>query len=977
MDIGTQMRLTGLATGLDTDEVIRNMGRIHTLRIDAVNRERQLAVWRQELFRSTIDMFSGFQKSYLNRANPVNNFLSASAFAKFSYNLSLGGDAAAAAKIMSVTANGDLQNFNQSVQAVAQLATKDTWSGKEMNLQGIMSNGFDIENFATKNSLSQTQKDALLKQNIDNALKDHFDYGDWYETNFAGGLDAWISGSGQTWYNERFENKFEEWSKTEFDQNFKDWLDVPGNEGKDWNEFWAEFQLTDTALVDTARDDFKGDTVNISVMYQDSLSHFSGVVRDAWEEYLRFDSGHIDDDDNSAMVQQIIDDQTAAFGDGSQFDTLSDFRYIFVGLSIDGVSRTIEISNTDLQKMYEENSDAAGWAKGFEDLMNKSIAAQFGKDFNNLVKAIETDTGWELKIDKSGSSVAIFEESGFDSIHKMGFATGASNRNFGGKTVGELFSDMFGHAVDSKGRQLYTLNDGTTVSRYVDNGVEKFFDKDDRQVFVAKNGSMLFSTGPNVYVDKEGKSVSPDEVLVPLTSVGNPKPVVVNSFITIHVNGKSMHVEAGDTVNQMISKFNNADAGATLAYDAANDRFTLTSTKEGSVNDINVTMGETDKDGNLKLSSSGAFFTTLGIMKYDADANGGKGGIEYNDRQTGQNLRARINGEDVVKFSNSFQMDGMTYTFHETFNSNGIVYSHLFSEDEIAGLTEGVDYQIVNGKYWKLDNGELVAEDSAGKIHVGGSPEIKIQVTKNTEEIAASIRTFVDEYNKLIDHINTLMYEKRNRDYPPLTEDQKKAMKEDEVKAWEEKAKSGILSGDMELRRLLDAMRRSIYETVEGAGISMAEIGITTTSNYKDGGRLVIDEGKLTAALEGKYDSVVKLFTKSSDISYGSGNQAQRYRENGIANRLNDIISDAVRTTTVNGQKGYLVEKAGVLNDATSINNQFTKQINDYDKRIGVLLDRWKRQEQSYYQMFARMESAMMKLQTQQNNLASLMAQGG
>ncbi|MCL2689104.1 MAG: flagellar filament capping protein FliD [Chitinispirillia bacterium] len=938
MDIGTQMRLTGLATGLDTDEVIRNMGRIHTLRIDAVNRERQLAVWRQELFRDTINMFSGFQRNYLNRASPTNNFLSASAFAKFSYNLSLGGDAAAASRIMSVTANGDLQNFNQSVQAVAQLATKDTWSGDKMDLQGITSDGFDIEKFGTRNTLTQSQKDALLAQNIDSALKEYFQYDDWVADNFAGGAAVWISsGGGEQWYNETFENRFEEFAKTAFNNDFQMWLELPGNELKtedDWDEFWAGFK--DGTDVVTAQNDFKNNAVNVSAMDQAAAVHFAGVVNNAWEDYLKFNSGDSSDAANLVEHQKIVDDTTADFGDGS---TVTGFRYAFIGVSIDGVSRTIEISNTDLQKVYDENSDAEGWARGFADLINKSIASQFGRDFGTLAKAVEVDGKWELKIDKPGSNVAIFEESGFDSLQRMGFTSGASNRNFGGKNVGGLFPDLFGHAVDASSRPLYVTDSGVSVYRFVDNGEIQYRDKDGRQVFIGKDGRAIFRTSDDRLVDKDGKQMTNDDVQKPITSA-DVKPQVINSFTNIHINGKSITILAEDTVSQMVSKVNSADAGVTLAYDAANDRFTLTSAQDGSVNNINVTMGEVDKDGNVVLTSSGAFFAALKIIDYNkTGGDNGKGSIDYNDRKEGQNLRAVINGQEVVRFSNSFHMDGMTYNFHETFNST-------------------ID-----------DDGKIIITNSAD--------EIKIQVTKNTEEIVDSIRTFVDEYNKLIDHINTLMYEKRNRDYPPLTDDQKKAMKEDEIKAWEDKAKSGLLSGDMELRRLLDSMRRSIYETVEGAGISMAEIGITTTSNYRDGGKLVIDESKLNAALEGKYDSVVRLFTKSSDIPYGSGNQAQRYRESGIANRLNDIISDAVRTTTVNGQKGYLVEKAGVPNDVTSVNNQFTKQINDYDRRIGVLLDRWKRQEQSYYQMFARMESAMMKLQTQQNNLASLMAQGG
>jgi len=152
-------------------------------------------------------------------------------------------------------------------------------------------------------------------------------------------------------------------------------------------------------------------------------------------------------------------------------------------------------------------------------------------------------------------------------------------------------------------------------------------------------------------------------------------------------------------------------------------------------------------------------------------------------------------------------------------------------------------------------------------------------------------------------------------------------------------------------------MRSAIYQKVEGVGLTMSEIGITTTANWKDGGRLEINEDKLAAAIDNRYDDVVALFTKT-DV--------------GVSQRLNQVFNDAVGLT---GEKGYLVRKAGAVNDGTQYKNQIQDKLNDYDKRLDSLLERWYRQEDQYYKMFARMETAMMRMQSQQNSLASLMAQ--
>ncbi|MDR2727625.1 MAG: hypothetical protein LBB56_00715, partial [Chitinispirillales bacterium] len=379
MDIGTQMRLTGLATGLDTDEVIRNMGRIHTMKIDAVNRERQLAVWRQEIYRSTMSMLSGFQKSFLDVGSPANNFRSATAFAKFSFNLSLGGDAAAAAKIMSVTANADLKNFKQSVQAVAQLATKETLNGKEMGLQGIQSKGFDIENLADRTSMSQAEKDQLLNNAIDNALRDSDigdEFDDWYDNNFDAwskiefGYDGLIPHTGDFSY-WRQTAGFDAWIKEEYD--FDTWRSA--NPDLDDEEAWNQFKSDEVPA--TARSDYNDaiyDSQFVEDLWEKFMNHIEVRAMDtAWKHFLDTEADPTD-------VQDIIDQETLKFGDWSQFDTLT-FKYAYFSMSIDGVTRTIMLANDELEKIYNENTTSEDRTQAFADLVNEKIKNVFGKDF--------------------------------------------------------------------------------------------------------------------------------------------------------------------------------------------------------------------------------------------------------------------------------------------------------------------------------------------------------------------------------------------------------------------------------------------------------------------------------------------------------------------------------------------------------------------------------------------------------------------
>ena len=1018
LDVQTQMRLTGLASGLDTDLIIQNLGKAHTVRIDAVKRERQMAMWRQEAYRGTIAMLQNFTKSSFNAANPTSNFRSASAFAKFTYNLSVGGtvsDAAktAAAKVLSVTANGDLKNFNQSVQAVAQLATKDTWSGKDMGLRGVKSSGFDIENFVTRGFSGNTSVttayfglsiDGVSRTiqidpaTINSIINDPSGSGSPYSkvatTGYktADGLSMDFEDTNNVWA-AKLQNYsidvggekvnaytvFTDIAKAFTDAGFssadaydyfrgnengnpnvsidpngkiifnnppdQEVLDAIANGGK--GEFSgltaAELTaaITNTNGIQLYEPDYAG--VDLDGTYVVSTISLNFVtMRDMLADRFGVSAGDLDGidlNDLGEIGQMLVD-----AGRWEDLDSAKDAArtaLAFVGTLQRYVDNSVENGG---------NYNPGGNAAKFAQAINAEIVKQFGKDYSGLVT---TDAQGELVFNKSGSTITIFDSFGAGTqLEPLGFPSGGiSSNSVNSKTIGDLF--------DTGG------------------GFFKEFDSE---------GNMISTTR------------------------------------TIQINGKSIVLAPTDTISAMISKINNSGAGVNLAYNSASDKFTLTSTQEGAANNIAdvrdaaaqffsflglgeavevereiMTMGGSTAwvsgyrlatGGDFDLANNERIVTASGTISYDStlgqfkltDANNDTSvltntelknltGIDLDNgvgsRTKGVNLIAQINGEIFVRQSNTFQYEGMTYSFTDTYGIDKTNGRPAYSIDPV---TEKIS----------------INRDTSVE-------EIKINVGKNTAELVDSIKAFVEEYNTIIDHINDLLNGKRDRNYNPLTDDEKKAMKDEDIKAYEEKAKIGILANDTELRKLLNDMRSAIYQKVEGVGLTMSDIGITTSANWKEGGRLVIDEDKLKTALENRYDEVVSLFTKpevvkTSESKDENGETIKRVtveQQGGIAQRLNRILNEASRTTTFDaagnsvGSKGYLIQKAGAVNDASQLNNAIQKQITTYDEKINLLLERWYRQENAYYAMFARMETAMAKMQTQQNSLASLMAQQG
>ncbi len=241
---------------------------------------------------------------------------------------------------------------------------------------------------------------------------------------------------------------------------------------------------------------------------------------------------------------------------------------------------------------------------------------------------------------------------------------------------------------------------------------------------------------------------------------------------------------------------------------------------------------------------------------------------------------------------------------------------------------------------------------------------VTVSVNAGGADVKDNIVKFVEAYNNILDKINTKTTEKRYRDFAPLTDAQKKELEEDDEKKWQEKAKSGLLRSDNHLVELASKMRRALYEKVEGVGLTLKDIGITTSPDYRKAGRLLIDEGKLDKALQERPNDVVALFTQKSDKAYLDGaNARERYSESGLASRLNDILNDNIRITKGGG---YLIKKAG-QKGVIDTKSDLYKQIKEADDKVDKLLEMLADKEESYYRKFARMESMMQRYSAQSN----------
>ncbi|MGG3841785.1 flagellar hook-associated protein 2 [Anoxybacillus kestanbolensis] len=328
-----------------------------------------------------------------------------------------------------------------------------------------------------------------------------------------------------------------------------------------------------------------------------------------------------------------------------------------------------------------------------------------------------------------------------------------------------------------------------------------------------------------------------------------------------------------DTLNTLINKLNsNATLGVRAFYDEHTKKMVITKNETGLGSSIEITAGKDFLQGQLKFQEN--------ILQKDAG--------------TGQNAKFTINGLETERPSNTFTINGMTYTLKNT--------------------------------------------------HTG---TVTISSTTNTDAIFNSIKSFIDKYNETIDEINKKLKETRYRDYQPLTDEQREQLTEKQAEKWEEKARSGILRGDSILSNALSSMRQALYRKVEAASEGfqqLAQIGITTTANYLEGGKLIIDEAKLKQKIEENPEAVYRLFSNN-----GEGNAK------GIVLQLRDEIKKTIKS---------IEDKAG---NTLKTSNQYIigKSILDLDTRISAAEDRLKRVEDRYWKQFSAMEKAVQRANSQ------------
>lgn len=463
---------------------------------------------------------------------------------------------------------------------------------------------------------------------------------------------------------------------------------------------------------------------------------------------------------------------------------------------------------------------------------------------------------------------------------------------------------------------------------------------------------------------------------------------------TISVNGVDIELKSTDTYQDLANKINaeSVKTGVKVAYDSTLKTMFFSTTKTGASADIDLRGNDVGSILNLGTTTSSK---TTGTVKLTDTALTSLAGKSFSVTVAGQAYNFDITsttkvGDLVTKMNDSLKTTGVSVSLDSngnlSFDNPDKSKAISFSADDVnvldtLGLSVAATSDDAPSIYKQGQNAKVLFNGVAGEYDsnsftIAGlnitakaeGPDVStINVTQDTDTVFNKIKSFVDKYNDLITAINSEVSEEKYRDFAPLTEAQKKDMTDEQIKQWEEKAKSGMLANDSILSTSLYKMRQALSSSVSGlAGqlSSLSDIGISSSlvsgtavsGSYMDKGKLYIDENKLKQALSERPDEVMALFTADDKNS-------KTTEKDGIATRLYD---------QANAIFSQIMEKAGA---STSVKNTYVlgKESLDLDKRISALSTKLADMEDRYYDKFTAMEKYIAQMNARSGSLASLL----
>lgn len=540
------------------------------------------------------------------------------------------------------------------------------------------------------------------------------------------------------------------------------------------------------------------------------------------------------------------------------------------------------------------------------------------------------------------------------------------------------------------------VNDSTTIKDFVDfcsnAGLNATFDEKQQRFFLSSKDSgeeNSFKLSANGYSSDGQTIVNNLNDAVGLTNLTSDQKKTYNSIVYGAI-ASNKEISSDDiTTLQTLAKSSadaEANSKATAFYRAKLEKnYTLSDEDAKAIEDkynANGTLTDEDKataiqkekdekkkadiDKQMATDESKAAITTLvesGITAQNVSDAGLDDASQYTfESKTERDNVAKEAVNNAVTAYNKVASKGITSTNSAlaALGLQNVDGSAVSESSNSLGMvvTEASDTEIVyNGATLKSNNTSIevagVTLDLLGTTAAGET--VNVTVSNDTSAVYDTIKEFITEYNSILKTMNTYYGAASASSYEVLTDDQKKAMSDDEVDKWNTKIKDSLLRRDSTLNSLISTLKTDMMGTVtasNGKTYSLANLGITTSSkNYNEGGLLHIKGDEDDDEFADSTNTLMQMLEEDPDTV--------KEVLSGLASNLYDSLNKKMGTTTLSSALTFYNDK------------EMASQLSDYKKEISDWESKLSDMEEKYYSQFSAMETALAKIQSQQNTLSS------
>ena len=948
---GNKNYVSGLASGMDTESIVKSLLMGTQTKIDKQSGLKQQLEWKQDIYRDLITKINTFSDKYFSYYGSGDTNLMSQSLFKTMTGISSSG----AIKISSVSSNAvSSMNISEIQQLATACSVKSSGNvtgdpkGQEADLNALAEgeNSFSITLDGVNRTITFT-KGATEQDTIDNINQALY-------RNFGTSVGMKLADS-----------TAEDGSSIKVMKLVK----LNGN-GEATNE---AVDSSRRVIIESAGDN--RDTIKhmgFSGGFSNKLDYGTSLKNMNFATPL--EGNRYEFQINGVTIKGLTGDSTLS-------DVISAINSSDAGVRVSyssaadkfimESSSTGEISNITMSQTYGNllttmfGVEATGVQSS---LFSKNITSDNSVDFNTIVENLNSgrDQSLTFQVDGEDYTVKLEGKNGvgnykngqavIDAINsKLSREFGSGKVNFSLEDDPDIAGNSFVAVNSSEHSILFTtsnVNDGgADAFGFAENqtnvlGKDTTWDAAGMAGKIKVNGTEVYITG-NTTLEKVAVRL---QAAITNAVGGNPKVEYKDGRFNITGLTGNVKIEGveGDITDADGSIIKKNPVEIMFGKKSIQNVPNIKTVTSNAVTDTRILKGNlklTLEDGTTEVINVNNLSIPKNFADLAAEIQGIVGGgvsvsyttdgkIQIQGTSKGFNIEG-TDTEGKALMNNLFGQDGMTFSSQMTAQ---------VTAGQNARLT--VDGTVIerNSNTFELDG---ITMELTSEYHDTGTP-IRLTTSRDTDKIVDSLKSFVEDYNALVEELNEHLKETANyKKYAPLTDEQKKEMSDKEIELWEEKSKEGLLHNDANITSFLGDMRMVLYSSVEGAGLSLYDIGIETSDNWRDNGKLVIDEDVLKSMAATNPDAICKLFTD---------------RDQGLGIGMQNALKDAANVSS--GSPGTMVRYAGTK-DVLTTSNTLYEEMKHISETLSNLNTKYQLEKTRYWNQFNAMEQAISNMNSQ------------